>query len=139
MTERRGIAASDFEEEVSTATVATSLGPVTVAYRPYALTPAMEMELAEARTDEGFYQLLCEVLVDLGISGPLWSTTDRDADGQRVRLVDDEQPIPIEPAYVAHVPSRFLDLVLRAIQQDMTDGDPKASSGSSRNGSFSRR
>lgn len=134
------LSAAAFEDELASVTVGTSQGPLAVTYRPYALTPDFEMKMARSDlADEVFYALFCEVVAEIGMAGPLYDKGDRDAEGRARELVPAGERIPIEPRYVAHLYSRLLDKIMVAIREDLVDGDPKPSNGTSRNGSFVRR
>lgn len=93
-----------------------------VAYRPYAVTPRLQRQVAAAQRDQdldaGLLLPFCRIVES-------WDLTD-----------DDGSLVPIEPASLEDVPARVLLAVLLAIGEDMA---PNLASGSdSSNGSSPR-
>jgi hypothetical protein len=132
------LSAADLVDETATVMVRTSQGALPVTYRPYALTPRMEMAMAKAESDEAFYRLFCEIVADLDLAGPLYDTLDRDDDGQPRQIVAAGERIPVTPEAVGCLPSRLLERIMEAIRADLAGGDPKANGRNSRNSSFAR-
>lgn len=141
------ISLADLIADTATVTVETRLGPIAVSYRPNAMTPAKEAELQrlagsdDEDADVMLATLFCEVVSDIGISGPMF-----DADGRQI--VEADAPIPLEPEYVVYLPSRLLGDCFTAIQQSIQDeatekgkasrNGAKPSRNGSRRGSFTR-
>jgi len=121
---------ADFANTEVETVVETSAGPVAIRYRPNALTPQLEAEIArstgEAATDT-LLRTYCAVVAWMDVEGPL-----HDAAGAEV--LGPGEPLPMEPGYVGMLPSRLLAQVFAAVQEDM-NGGPKPVSGSS-GGSF---
>lgn len=123
---------SDFARAEVELTVETAAGPLAVRYRPNAMTPRLESEMARAMADqegatEALVRMFCAVVAWMDVEGPL-----ADAAGEEV--LGAGRPLPVEPDYVGLLPSRLLSAVFLAVQEDMSGG-PKPGSGSSA-GSF---
>lgn len=126
---------ADFKSESVELTVETSLGPLALRYRPNRMTPLREAQLTRSAADDddpAVIGLICDLVEWMDVCGPL-------VDDDGTELVAAGDPVPMEPECVAVLPSRLLSRVLTAIQEDMTDGDPKSSKNGSRGGSFSHR
>lgn len=134
------ISVADYTDEQATIQVETSKGPLAVTYRPNALTPALELQMAQSRDGSAYFALFCEVVAELDLAGPLYDPEDRDEAGNPRQIVGAGALVPITPTTVALLPSRLLGKIMDAIQADLIDGpDPKASPKASRNGSFAHR
>jgi hypothetical protein len=121
---------ADFANTEIETVVETSAGPLGIRYRPNALTPRLEAEIAassgEAAT-ETLLKTFCAVVSWMDLEGPL-------VDAAGAEVIGAGEPVPVEPEYVGLLPSRLLTQVFTAVQEDMSGG-PKRGSGSS-GGSF---
>lgn len=122
----------DFARAEVELVVETTAGPLGVRYRPNAMTPLLESEMAKAISDpeaatDALVRMFCAVIAWMDVEGPLAGPDGREVLGAG-------EAMPVEPELVGLLPSRLLAAVFAAVQEDMSGG-PKRGSGSS-GGSF---
>lgn len=112
-------------------TVQTASGPVAIRYRPHAMTPQLEADIAKGSDNEDPASVLkrafCALVSWIDIVGPLFNDNND-------LVVAENAHIPVTPEIVGLLPSRLLIQIFQAVQEDM-GGGPKPDSVSS-GGSF---
>ena len=123
------VSIADLSRDRRTFEFNTDFGPVKIQYRPYAMTPAREADIARiganaandeldedvSKTEQGLTKIVyqfCEVVEAWDLVGPL---TDRTT-GKII--IPEGERIEIKPENVRHVASAFLIQVLTAIAKD---------------------
>ena len=132
-----------FAEEEKTVDVPTKHGTLHVRYRPNALTPKQEEELArlakeDPESSEPTVILFCKLIAHTDLVGPLYDEDDVDDEGNPRQVVAPDEPVRPIPEHVRHLKGAAV-AILEAVQEDMGGGDPNRRSRPSRGGSFSRR
>lgn len=135
-----------YAEKVLSVEVDVDGEPCKVEYRPNAMTPRLEIAMAENESgDDTYIDLFCQVVESIDATGPVYDPDDLDEDGNPSEIVPEGELIPVDPEIIALLPSRFLTVVMATIRKDMTEtNDPKGSPArnsrkNSRGGSFGPR
>lgn len=122
------ISIADLQGLTKTVTVPTDLGDLEVVYRPNAMTPLKEAELARlgrASDDDeeaawALATLFCEIVDALpNLSGPL-------VDDEGTELVAAGEVVPVEPETMVRLSSRVIMGVFTALQRAAEDDSERA-------------
>lgn len=125
------VSIADLGRNRRTFTFPTDYGDVRITYRPYQMTPAREAEISRLAagnrddddnpdvqdTEQGLSKVIaqfCEVVDSWDLVGPL--STKPDGTGRII--VEEGNPIPIDPDTLRYVSSYFMVSVLNAIAKD---------------------
>lgn len=113
-----GIRIGEFANERKDLVYSTPMGDLNLVYSPNALTPSDEAKLLTARQTSGveMYQellnQLCKLLRSWDMVGPLYNSTNGDL------IVEEDQPVPLQPDVLQHMPTSLMTGIFRAISED---------------------
>lgn len=130
------ISMGDFAAARRTFTYETEIGGVQVTYRPYAMTPARESQIARIaaaeadpedakdvqETDQGLTKIVtqfCEIVEAIDMVGPVYRRLDpRTGRGIGDPVIPAGESVPIEPEVVRFFSNTFIVGVLVAVSKD---------------------